>query len=64
MTEFEHGALIAAGLIVALHDQPTVAGNVLEQMGLQNSDCSMMDEYDKINLRLIEDSEGIGLTGL
>ncbi len=64
MTEFEQGALIATGLLNALHDQPTMAADVIRQMGLQDTDCSAMDEYDKINLREIEDSESIGLTGL
>ena len=54
MTEFEEGALVAVSLIVATHDQPVVAADVLNALGLHNADCSSLDEYDKVNLRKVQ----------
>ncbi|MFH1659999.1 MAG: hypothetical protein ABIG35_11875 [Pseudomonadota bacterium] len=54
MTEFEEGALVAIGLIVATHDEPTIAASVLNGMGLCEADCSAMDDYDKANLAKLQ----------
>lgn len=66
MDKYTEAGLIAAGLIVALHDAPTIAADVLINMGLDEADCSEMDEFDKGNLRTLQDNSPgrLRLTGL
>lgn len=49
---FEVGALVALGLLCALHDQPSMAVDVVREMGLENADvsCAGLSEYDQENL--------------
>lgn len=54
MTDFEEGALMAVSLIVATHDMPVVAADVLNGLSLHDADCSSLDEYDKANLRKVQ----------
>jgi hypothetical protein len=51
MNEFTHGALMAVSLLIATHDQPVMAADVLNALSLHDADCSELDEYDKRNLR-------------
>ena len=64
--EFEQGALMAVSLMMACHDQPSIAADVLNEMGLNDADCSGLDEYDKTNLRKVQGELGgrIRLKGL
>lgn len=39
-SEFNQGALMAVSLIVATHDLPTVAADVLNEMGLYNEELT------------------------
>lgn len=61
---FEDGLFYAAAQIQRLHDEPTVAADVLKQAGYANHDCSAFDEYDKESLREINKIHGMALTGL
>lgn len=63
MTQFEEGALCAAGLLAYMYGQPTIAADIICELGFTNSDCSDLDEYDKDNLRLIKDGR-LNLRGL
>lgn len=53
LDEWERGALMAMSIMLALHDQPVIAADVLNEMGLANADCSSLDDYDKRNLRVL-----------
>lgn len=64
MTEFEQGVLYAAGILTALHDQPTLAASIVIEAGLSGVDCGGMPEYDRVNLRLLNEQSGIDLKGL
>jgi hypothetical protein len=66
MTEYEQGALMAVSILMATHDQPVMAADVLKGMGLHDADVSDFDEYDKQNLRRVQGERGghICLRGL
>ena len=54
MDEYTHGALVAVSILMAVHDQPVMAADVLKEMGLQNADVKELDDYDKKNLRRVQ----------
>lgn len=58
MTEFEEGALVALSVLNASHDQPSMCADVINSMGLTSADCSNLDDFDKVNLRLIMAQSG------
>jgi hypothetical protein len=62
--EFDHGALTAVSILMACFDEPTIAADVLVQMGLDTADCSGLDDYDKEHLRQLKDASGVRLRGL
>ncbi|HBG30762.1 MAG TPA: hypothetical protein DDW98_09055 [Gammaproteobacteria bacterium] len=64
LTEFDRGALMAVSVLLGTHDQPTIAADVLGEMGLERADCSDLTEYDKRNLRIVQGERGIRLRGL
>ncbi len=53
--QFNAGVLIAASTLQAQHDQPTMASDMLRDMGLNGYDCKPLDltDFDKQNLRKI-----------
>jgi len=53
LSDYEKGALKAVSLMVHIHDCPVIAADVLREMGLQNADCSGLDEFDKKSLSKI-----------
>jgi hypothetical protein len=58
--------LVAVSLLIALHDQPVAAADVVSELVLSEADCSSLDDYDKRNLKKIqgERSGTIKLRGL
>ena len=66
LSEFHQGALVAVSLLIALHDQPVAAADVVRELGLSDADCTGLDDYDKRNLKKIqgECSGTIKLRGL
>ena len=65
MNQWEQGVLMAASVLIACHDQPTMAADVLHELGLSNADCSDLDDFDKENLRKAQGERGkIKLRGL
>lgn len=66
LSEFQQGALVAVSLLIALHDQPVAAADVVCELGLSEADCTVLDDYDKRNLRKIQGERGgmIKLRGL
>lgn len=66
LTEQEQGAMLAISVLIALHDQPGMAADVLVELGLHAADCTELDEYDKQNLKKIQGERGgsIRLRGL
>lgn len=64
MTEFEHGVLYAAAVVIAVHDQPVIAATIVREAGLSDADCSDMDDFEKHHLRVIQGENGIALRGL
>ncbi|GAB3385834.1 hypothetical protein [Azotobacter armeniacus] len=47
MTPFEEGVLYAAALLVRLHDQTTMAADVIREAGLAERDCSVLSDDQK-----------------
>lgn len=64
MTQFEEGVLYAASIVIAMHDEPTMAATILREAGLANADCNDLDDYDKASLRKLREEPGIALRGL
>lgn len=64
LTDTELGALMAVSIFIALHDQPGMAADVLNELGLAAADCSHLDDYDKQNLKKIQGERGVSLRGL
>ncbi len=64
LTKFEHGVLYAAAQVIRLHDEPQVAADVLKQAGLEQVNCSDLDDYDKESLREVNKIYGMRLSGL
>lgn len=64
MNRFDQGILHAAAQMIALHDEPTMAANVIREAGLTNADCTKLDEYEKTYLRKMKDENGINFRGL
>ncbi|SDH05376.1 MULTISPECIES: hypothetical protein [unclassified Duganella] len=59
------GALMALSVLVSVHDQPTMAASVVNELSLCEADCSELDEFDKTNLRKIQKAgRGMKLRGL
>jgi len=56
MKKFDEGILFACALMNRLHDEPTIAGDTISESGLKDADCSKMDEFEKEQLRLIQDA--------
>lgn len=55
LNEFERGILYAAYLICELHDEPTIAANVIREAGLDESDIRKMDSTErKVLIKLIK----------
>ena len=55
--EWREGVLMAVSILVAAHDQPTMGGDVLHELGLSDADCSNLDDFDKHNLKKVRDSQ-------
>lgn len=51
---WEEGILMAASVLVSLHDQPGMAADIVSEFGLREADCSRLDSFDKQNLRRIQ----------
>lgn len=66
MSELERGMLVAVSILLACHDEPSMAADVLNELGLSNADCSSLDDYDKENLKKVqgEHAGAINLRGL
>jgi hypothetical protein len=65
LTHWEEGVLMAASVLIGCHDQPSMAANILNELGVRTANCSGMDEFDKANLQKIEGERfGIALRGL
>lgn len=64
LDSFSQGVLYAASLLVAIHDQPTMAASILREADLNEADCSALDDFEKRNLRRIQGEKAIALRGL
>ena len=66
LSEFQQGALVAVSLLIALHDDPVAAADVVGELGLSEADCTILEDYDKNNLKKIQGERGgtIKLRGL
>ncbi len=54
MGDWDCGVLMAVSLLIATHDQPSMAADVLNALGLCDVDCTELGEYDKRNLRKVQ----------
>lgn len=64
LTEFEQGVFYAAAIVQITADQPGIAADIVKSAGLQNHDCSELDEMDKDALRVVNEEQGMNLKGL
>lgn len=56
--EWEEGVLMAASVLQSLYDEPTTAATIIRELGLTSADCSELDDFDKENLRKIQEQSG------
>lgn len=61
MGGFEHGIFYAAYLICELHDNPTVAADVIREANLQDADISGLDDSEINVLLPLNKSEKLNL---
>lgn len=61
LTEFERGVLYAAYLVCELHDNPTVAGDVLREANLASADIRQLDNTEYRVLQRLNASEHLTL---
>lgn len=61
LSQFEQGVLYAAYLICELHDNPTVAGDVLREANLSSADIRQLDDSEYRVLRKLNASEHLTL---
>lgn len=55
LNEFQRGVLYAAYLICELHDEPTIAANVIREASLNESDIRQMDSTErKVLMKLVK----------
>lgn len=55
LKEFERGILYAAYLICELHDEPTIAANVIREASLNEDDIRKMDSTEqKVLMKLVK----------
>lgn len=59
MTEFEHGFMFAVACLMRLHDNPTIASDIILENGYQNLDISNMDDFDKEEILKLNSELGI-----
>ena len=64
LNPWSEGVLMAASVLVATHDEPTLAATILKELGLSDADCSQLDDFDKESLRKLMTERGITLRGL
>jgi hypothetical protein len=66
LSDFQQGALVAVSILIAMHDNPVAAADVVSELGLSEVDCTELDDYDKQNLKKIQGERGgsIELRGL
>ncbi|AZQ13307.1 hypothetical protein [Shewanella khirikhana] len=62
LTEWQKGVLYAAAWMIEMTDQPGDAAELIISAGLEDADCSSLDDYEKERLREVKKS--VGLKGL
>jgi hypothetical protein len=62
MDGFERGIFYAAYLICELHDNPTIAADVIREAGLETSDISELDDCERDALLPLNESEKLSLS--
>ena len=55
---------MVVSILIALHDQPGMAVDVVYELGLAAADCSQLDDYSKQNLEKILGERSIRLRDL
>jgi len=61
---FMDGVFYAVALLNRLHDNPVHAADVLKEAGMETVNCKDFDEFEKEQLRIINNEKGMQLTGL
>lgn len=64
LSEYEQGVFYGAAIVIAVHDEPTIAATIITNAGYENHDVSGLDDYEKKELRKINEQHGINLKGL
>lgn len=62
--DFNAGIMVAASILVSMHNDTILAADIIREAGLSDFDCSGLDEYDLINLRKVNERQGMDLRGL
>ncbi|MGW1370361.1 hypothetical protein [Providencia hangzhouensis] len=64
LNEFEKGVLAACAALYALHDQPRMAADIINEFNLSHADCSKIRKIHKVHLNAIKKQENLFFTGL
>jgi len=61
---FMDGVFYATSLLNRLHGEPGMCADILKEAGMEDANCKDFDEFEKEQLRIINDEYGMKLTGL
>jgi len=61
---FMDGVFYAVALLTRLHGVPGMAADVLKEARMETIDCTKLDEFEKEQLRIINNENGMKLIGL
>jgi hypothetical protein len=61
---FMDGVFYAVALLVRLHDEPGMAADILKESDMETVNCTDFDEFEKEQLRIINNEHSIKLIGL
>ena len=61
---FMDGVFYAVALLTRLHGEHGMAASVLKEAGMETVNCTDFDEFEKEQLRIINNENGMELAGL
>ena len=61
---FMDGVFYAIALLTKLHGEHSMAADILKEAGMETVNCINFDEFEKEQLRIVNNEHGIRLAGL
>ena len=61
---FMEGVFYAVSLLTRLHGEPGMAANILKEASMETVNCIDFDEFEKKQLRIVNNEHGMELGGL